>query len=115
MHDLLSTGVTCFSCYHEANRPFTPGMSPRGDPYVPARLMLRPTVIKETDCVDRSHSGLRGTAPRCEVVQVTCAKPPLPPSIRVNDNAFKNNCQVFFVTDAKCFSEKKQGHQPCPS
>ena len=43
MHDLLSTGVTCFSCYHKANRPFTPGMSLKRDPYVPARLMLRPT------------------------------------------------------------------------
>jgi hypothetical protein len=75
-----STGVTCFLCYHKANRPFTPGMSPRRDPYVPARLMLRPTAIKQTDCVDQSHSGLRGTAPRCVVVRVTCAKPPLPPS-----------------------------------
>jgi hypothetical protein len=79
MHDLLSTGVACFSCYHEAPRPFTPGMSPIAGPLC-AGTTDAETHGQGTGHVDRSHSGLRGTAPRCEVVLVTCAKPPLPPS-----------------------------------
>jgi hypothetical protein len=114
MHDLLSTGVTCFLCYHKGKSSIHTWYESERGPLC-AGTTDAETHGQGSGHVDRSHSGLRGTAPRCEVVRVTCAKPPLPPSIRIDDNAFINDCQVFFVTNIRNFSEKKQGHQPCRS